>query len=206
MVALRTGLPVDDRLMGVELPTGERRWIRVSAQPLFQDDEVTPFQSIATFVDVTDAKRAELALAEDRARLEQVVAGLPAYGAGLTEGDTARTIDLMVTVLRDACRLLVDDTMDAIILMAIWSANTQHMPGRDARQSFDVSTPDSARRPIPNYALSVLISVPLETVRRRVRRLIEPGLCERRIPRGVFLPCRRGWARLTPVCAADTRA
>jgi PAS domain S-box-containing protein len=63
MVALRTGVPVTDYLMGVFLPDLEQfRWILVSATPQFKDGESSPFHAITTFTDITTRKNAEDAL------------------------------------------------------------------------------------------------------------------------------------------------
>lgn len=55
MVALRTGQPVAGVVMGVFNPQrGQRRWLRVSAIPLFRPNETRPFQVFATFNDYTE--------------------------------------------------------------------------------------------------------------------------------------------------------
>jgi hypothetical protein len=55
MVALRTGQPVTGVVMGVFNPQrGHRRWLRVSAIPLFRPNETQPFQVFATFNDFTE--------------------------------------------------------------------------------------------------------------------------------------------------------
>jgi two-component system CheB/CheR fusion protein len=55
MVALRTGQPVTGVVMGVFNPQrGHRRWLHVSAIPLFRPNETQPFQVFATFNDFTE--------------------------------------------------------------------------------------------------------------------------------------------------------
>lgn len=51
METLRTGLPVSNAIMGLQLPTGERRWININAKPVLEDGSVT--QAVTTFTDVT---------------------------------------------------------------------------------------------------------------------------------------------------------
>ncbi len=64
-VALRSGQPVRDVIMGVFHPgENETRWILVGASPLCRAGETIPFQAIATFTDITARMRAETALAE----------------------------------------------------------------------------------------------------------------------------------------------
>ena len=72
MVALRTGMEVRNKIMGVFNPlTEDYRWINVHAVPQFRPGESTPYQVYATFDDITAAKRAEDALraSENRYRL-----------------------------------------------------------------------------------------------------------------------------------------
>ena len=60
MVALRTGNPVRNVVMGVFNPRDNGyRWISVDAVPLFRPGEKTPYEVYAVFADVTERKRAE---------------------------------------------------------------------------------------------------------------------------------------------------
>jgi len=58
MVTLRTGDPLRDVVMGVHTPDGSLRWISVDSQPIPGPDG-QPASVVATFVDVTDRRRAE---------------------------------------------------------------------------------------------------------------------------------------------------
>lgn len=72
MVALRTGMEVRNKIMGVFNPlTEDYRWINVHAVPQFRPGESIPYQVYATLDDITAAKRAEGALraSENRYRL-----------------------------------------------------------------------------------------------------------------------------------------
>lgn len=62
MVTLRTGEVCDGVVMGVEPPTGERRWIRVSSRPITGGRSAG--RAVATFTDVTAEVAARRALAE----------------------------------------------------------------------------------------------------------------------------------------------
>jgi PAS domain S-box-containing protein len=62
-VALRTGQPLRNQLMGVRA-NGELCWISVNAQPIFADGSSVPSAVIATFVDVTEAHIASEAIAK----------------------------------------------------------------------------------------------------------------------------------------------
>ena len=73
MVALRTGEPVNDALMGVYNPLDDRtRWIRVEARPQFRPGESEPYQVYSTFVDVTERVIGERELHRKDAILESV--------------------------------------------------------------------------------------------------------------------------------------
>jgi diguanylate cyclase (GGDEF)-like protein/PAS domain S-box-containing protein len=66
MVALRTGEPVRNSIMGVHHPTGPLRWIEVNSLPFATPNGRT--YVVAAFDDITDARRAQQALAASEAR------------------------------------------------------------------------------------------------------------------------------------------
>lgn len=55
MLALKSGQPVKDVLMGVQLPDGGYVWVSISATPLFKDGRITQVYTI--FEDVTERHR-----------------------------------------------------------------------------------------------------------------------------------------------------
>lgn len=60
MVALKTGKPVKDFVMGVFHPKKEiHHWIRVNAVPEYRDDEKHPFQVFTMFEDITGQLQTE---------------------------------------------------------------------------------------------------------------------------------------------------
>ena len=60
MVALKTGKPVRDVIMGVFNPQDEElRWLNVNAIPQFREEETAPYQVFTTFCDMTDRFRVE---------------------------------------------------------------------------------------------------------------------------------------------------
>jgi DNA-binding Lrp family transcriptional regulator len=71
--------------------------------------------------------------------------------------------------------------LDRFILIAIVQANVQPVTSNLELQSkyatWDEPPPDHLRRPISISALSVMLGLPFETVRRRVRHLIANGDC-----------------------------
>ncbi len=63
MIALRTGQPVSDAVMGIFHPLELRhRWIVVNAIPQFRAGETRPFQVYTTLSDITERKLAEESL------------------------------------------------------------------------------------------------------------------------------------------------
>lgn len=86
MMALRTGEPVTDAVMGIFNPQiGQTRWIRVNAIPLFEPDDNGPSQVYATFNDITEI--VESARALERARNAPRESERPTGGTA----ETART-------------------------------------------------------------------------------------------------------------------
>lgn len=74
MVALRTGEPVQDVVMGVFHPEKEAHvWIIVNAEPEFRPGETKPFQVFATFTDITERKQAEFSLRENQRFLGDII-------------------------------------------------------------------------------------------------------------------------------------
>lgn len=54
MLCLRSGAPVRDFVLGVDLPLGGRRWLKVSSMPIFEDGSAAPTQTVTTFSDITE--------------------------------------------------------------------------------------------------------------------------------------------------------
>ena len=70
MVALRTGQPVKDVVMGVYNPaTAAYRWINITAVPRFKPGETTPFQVCVTFEDITAHRHTDQVLVKLTGRL-----------------------------------------------------------------------------------------------------------------------------------------
>ncbi|HEX8988314.1 MAG TPA: PAS domain-containing protein [Rhodocyclaceae bacterium] len=61
-LALQTGKPQRNVLMGAHRPDGTLAWISFNAQPLLSDGESRPYGVVTTFRDVTERMRAEEAL------------------------------------------------------------------------------------------------------------------------------------------------
>jgi diguanylate cyclase (GGDEF)-like protein len=73
MVALRTGLPVLDVTIGLFNPVeDQRRWMIVSAIPLFKNRDPRPYEAFVTLTDITDLKRSR----KDVERTNELLIGL----------------------------------------------------------------------------------------------------------------------------------
>ena len=59
MVTLKTGVAVRNQIMKVSTPDGAARWIKVSADPLFEAGESLPYQVVCTFEDVTEIRQVQ---------------------------------------------------------------------------------------------------------------------------------------------------
>ncbi len=68
-VTRRTGETITDRTMGVRLPDGSMRWLRVSSTPIPAQDDPSRREAVASFIDITAQRQAELALAREHAAL-----------------------------------------------------------------------------------------------------------------------------------------
>ncbi len=73
LVALRTGLPERDVIMGVFNPKlGAYRWICIDAVPVFPQGELHPSEVYTVFEDITERKQAEEAIRRHNAILEGI--------------------------------------------------------------------------------------------------------------------------------------
>ncbi len=80
MVALQTGKPVRQTIMGVRQPQrGEYRWISIDAIPLAFDSASRPTEVYAVFEDITERRRVEAALRQSEERL-RLAAGTAMFG------------------------------------------------------------------------------------------------------------------------------
>ena len=86
------------------------------------------------------------------------------------------------------------DYIDTVILVAMVQANVAPLDADPALQlayaTLEALPPDEVRRPISVNALAQSLSLPFETVRRRVVRLREAGRCEI-TPQGARVPLQR---------------
>ncbi len=91
----------------------------------------------------------------------------------------------LLNLLADAAQTPEDlklDPIDYIIAIAVGAANVSHIDNDTAlsRQYAGLVEPDSMRRGISRAAVSRATNLPLETVRRRINKLIEVGVLKER--------------------------
>src|SRR5436190_5316119 len=97
--------------------------------------------------------------------------------------------DLILDFLKIATR--AGDPLDTVLMMTVINANVAPVSARaDLQVAYgETLPPDSIRRPLPISGLARSLSLPFETVRRRISRLCEAGVCELTAA-GVVVPTR----------------
>ena len=77
MAALRTGKPQSNLYMGVHKPNGSLAWTIANSVPIFHAGDGAPYVVVTSFADITERKRAEEALIEERYLLHTLMDNLP---------------------------------------------------------------------------------------------------------------------------------
>ena len=72
-MALGTGEPQRDVIMGIHKPDGTLTWISINCQPLFREGESKPYAVLSTCTDITHKKLAEQALRESEERYRRII-------------------------------------------------------------------------------------------------------------------------------------
>ena len=82
MLAIKTGEPVNDVVMGIQQPGLEQPvWIKVYATPVFKKDSAELDYVYATLEDITHRKQSEEAIKQNGVRLKRILDNLFAYVA-----------------------------------------------------------------------------------------------------------------------------
>ena len=121
--------------------------------------------------------------------------GTPALAVGPDAGPPQRLVtrvvlEFLIDVLRASAKAHDGDLKAAVIFMAIQRANIDFVDNDPERavRCFGAAPDDTLRRPITAHALSQSVSVPPETCRRYVQRLVAAGCCQRVGARGLISP------------------
>jgi PAS domain S-box-containing protein len=59
MIALRTGQPCLDVVMGIYKQDGELLWLSINSQPIFRNEQSTPYAVLSSFTDISGQKKAQ---------------------------------------------------------------------------------------------------------------------------------------------------
>lgn len=78
VLALTTGQPQNDVLMGIHHANSELRWIRIKSTPIFHPEQKTPYRAVTSFTDITTEKNAVSVLEANEAYLKRVLDNIPA--------------------------------------------------------------------------------------------------------------------------------
>jgi DNA-binding transcriptional regulator YhcF (GntR family) len=139
---------------------------------------------------IVDLGRAGFDFAELRRSAEMpppAAAALPVLARAMTRLGTEYTLDVL-EMLR---RAMDDDLMKAVFYLAIVAANTRDAAAAEAAPDFgrdDALVPDELRRPISVLALSGMMKVPYETLRRALGKLESDGVLRRVKRLGLIVP------------------
>ncbi len=103
---------------------------------------------------------------------------------------TRVVLEYLITLTVAAAKAHDGDFKAMVVFMAIQHANVEYMESDPARAAsyFGGYPSDDLRRPITAHALSQSASLPPETCRRYVQRLVEQGNCRRVDGRGLIVP------------------
>lgn len=62
MIAMSTGMPQKNIIMGIEINITEKRWLSINSIPIFLNNEKLPSHSVSTFTNITNEKITQQAL------------------------------------------------------------------------------------------------------------------------------------------------
>ena len=120
MVALRTGQPVENFVLGVFNPQlNQHRWLRVNATPQFRAGQEKPYQVYALFNDITDRLNIEATLRQSEQRARDIIDNLFTFVGLLTPEGVM--IEANRTAL-EAASLQPDDVLCKPFKEAYWWA------------------------------------------------------------------------------------
>jgi PAS domain S-box-containing protein len=98
-VTLASGWPQADVVMGMHRPDGTVVWISVNCQPLTRANESLPYAVVASFSDITERRRAQVALVESQSRLQLLNELARVVTTGMSED---QVVEATVTLVASA--------------------------------------------------------------------------------------------------------
>ena len=79
VLALRTGTPQTQQILGFGESEADRRWTIINARPLFRPGETKPYAVVTTFSDITAMKQAQDQIAQERNVLRALIDNTPDF-------------------------------------------------------------------------------------------------------------------------------
>jgi PAS domain S-box-containing protein len=77
LVTLRTGLPIENRVLGIHTPDHGLTWLSINTRPLLRLHSLQPYAVVSSFHDITARKAAEDSLHRNSRELEQLYNNAP---------------------------------------------------------------------------------------------------------------------------------
>ncbi len=152
-VTLRTGKPQSNVIMGVRRPDGTDVWVSINSQPLIRAAETQPYAVAATFVDITERKRAERALIHSesnfRALTENANVGILVHYQGKHVFANPRLLGMLGYTLDEFCRTTMQDIVHPDEYPKVSARYLARMAGEDVPSVYETVLQARDGTPIP---------------------------------------------------------
>jgi PAS domain S-box-containing protein len=127
MVALRTGRPCSNVVMGMYKPDGSLTWMLVNAQPMFCDSSPAPCRVVTTFTDITELKQAQQELEKATTELGRNRDLLDTLFNGLTDGLVLLDSQTHVLAINQAVASIMGEELSQLMNRS-WMELSQETP------------------------------------------------------------------------------
>lgn len=108
VIAMNTGLPVKNIVMGRHTPTGNMQWLLVNAEPFFRKGDETPSRIIVKFSDITAMKNASEELRKSEQTFRKLVENLPGV-VYMCKNDPELTMLYINNEIQEICGYSADE-------------------------------------------------------------------------------------------------
>jgi len=114
---LRTGDPCNGVIMGIRRSEQNTKWIKINTRPLFGKKGTRPYAAVISFSDITERKRIESALSDQKAYLLSILKTAPT-GIGVTKDRVLQEVNMRLCqmtgfteneLLKQSARILYPD-------------------------------------------------------------------------------------------------